>query len=525
MRLRLGLAMTLTWGLLACDFSSKPPDGVRGTVSGRVEYFGRAPRCRGDDVLGQIVFLLYASEGDPLVSLQRPVAERAIEGERLFNVPDDCGAGGAPLMRSFDFELSSFGPRNLVREDEFRLVAFWDHDDNFVADDALREEPNRGDVFGAAYENTDTRRFEPLVFSPSSEQRITGLVVTIDAEVRSERPLFRLEPGFTPLWAESVMPPNEDRMSWENALFELTETRLGVLPVSTEPHRTALASAGYVISDDPPRGFFSFEADPRRVAGELGHPIFSYLDYSWETPFTVFRRVRTQVEADVGLPNVYLVPLQRPSQTTKEVFSPSMDLLVAPIALVDLNPELPVCRIPMLAPSNRADLYERIPTECQELPTGFYDVYTQHGVAGGTSTSGVPMDISDTGTRIIGGEYVGQTWFVPNELGRFLNDQGDAGRFRVIDSDPVSQPDAASTDASHGVMGCMEAEDPMNPGMMRRIEHMPVPPVCCELVTHLCGIPLCTGTMVGTGVTREATARDGDRPTCLPFLMPSACCN
>jgi hypothetical protein len=521
------LAVALGFGALAaCDFSSKPPDGARGTVAGRVEYTGRAPRCRGDEVLGKIVFLLYESDVDPLLGVQRPVAARAIDGERLFNVPDDCGATGGPLTRQFDFELTSFGPRSVLEEKDYRLVAFWDHDDNFVADDVLREEPNRGDVFGAAYENIDTRRFEPLVFGPSSAsgQRITGLVVTIDAEVRSERPLFRLEPGFMPLASEAVMPTDADAMAWEDALFALTMTRLQLLPVSTEPHRSALASAGYVVSDDPPRGFFSFEADPRRLAGELGHPVFSYLDYSWETPFTVFRRVRTQAEIDTDVPNVYLVPLQRPSQTTKEVFSPSMDLLVAPIALVDLNPELPVCRVPLMAPSNRADFYERIPTECQELPTGNYEIYTQHGVAGGASTSGVPPNISDTGVRIIGGEYAGQTWTVPNELGRFLNDQGDAGQFRVIDMDPLTAPDPTMTGDAHGVMGCMEADDPMNPGTPRPIVHMQVPPACCEGVAHLCGLPLCEGEMTGGGVIRQATARDGDRPVCLPFLMPSACC-
>jgi hypothetical protein len=203
-----------------------------------------------------------------------------------------------------------------------------------------------------------------------------------------------------------------------------------------------------------------------------------------------------------------------------------MDLLVPPIAIVDLNPDVPVCRIPIIAPGNLADEYERESmTECQELPTGTYEIYIQHGVAGGTASTGAPANISENGLRVLGGEFVSQRWRVPNEaLANFASDQSLAGTFRVVETDPDTAPDAAAMTYGHGVAACEEAPDPVDPTMTRPIDTPPLPPACCDQVEHLCGIPLCPVDMSGSSATRAATMVVDGKPNCMPFLVPASCC-
>lgn len=517
----------------ACDLSSTTSKSTDSSISGRFTYEGPPPLCNRGQLLGQFVFLLYQDPiRRPLEGVDAPIAIRTLDASFVFDATTDCDLDPfLDIERTQSYVLDRFGPtRTLLEETDFRLVVMYDHDDSYDPNDPIRSQPNREDVFGAAYTTVESRRFARLSFGPTAmfpDQRITDVDITVDALVHSEVPAFRVAPGTTALSSTAIMPNDDVQMDWEDQLLGLTDMRLEVLPADTEPWRTILDRRNIVFESDPPRGFWSRAVDPARTLGALRHPVFGVkapafrpAGLDWLTPFTVMKRVRSQAEQDTRVPEVFLVPLTRPSLEDKQVFSPTVDMLVPPVALVELDPELPtICQIPYMAPGNFADAFEDVPTECQELPTGDYEITIQHGVAGGVVNT-VSTQFSDIGIRVDDDEYIGQSWTIPNALGTDLSDQGTGGYFRVVDIDPGSGPDPDATDAGHGVAECTNAPDRANAGDLRAIVRREVPLACCANIRHLCGIPLCDGE---SGV-RSATSAGGGRPNCMPFLLPKTCC-
>lgn len=258
------------------------------------------------------------------------------------------------------------------------------------------------------------------------------------------------------------------------------------------------------------------------------HPILGSAGIPWTTPIFLLERGRTAAEVAAGVPRVLLIGSTRPSQTAfKQVFSPSIDMLIPPVAVVDLNPAYRSCRIPYVPPGNLASMYEGLPAECQEVPSGWYAMSVLQGVAGGTVTDGAEAAFSDTGYLLEGGSFSGQAWSIPNELGPpdpifgpVSVAQLDAGflrpsqgeRFRVFDGKPVD-----------GVRHDCESALDASTGTMRPVSPTPVPDRCCEPVRHLCGLPLCAAG-AQSGVREVTTSRDGAL-TCVPFEMPASCCN
>ncbi len=517
-------ALLVCVAFTACDLSGTPPSGSQSSVSGLVTYQGPRPNCRGEEVLGQIVFQL----------LRRPslevVAETRRPATRLFIGAADCPVDPSPVTREYEFELDGFGPvETLFEATDFFLVAFYDANDDYVLDDAFLGQPDRGDVFGAAYASLERRTFLPISFGPSGAflqgQKVVDVAVQIDARVWSEVPAFRFASGLKALSSEQVFPPAATfgEPEWEDALIEPASMSLEILPGQTDPHRSALETVGIVLEDEPQRGFWSDDPDPLRQSGELRHPVFGDDGITWRTPFVTLTRMRTPAEVAAGVPDVLLYPLVRPSLEAKRVFSPTAELLVPPVAFIDLNPDLPVCQVRLLAPGNEAPAYETGSIDCQELPTGSYQTEVRHGVAGGIASSGVPPNISDTGLRVESGEFVAQRWSIPNDLGQLLNDQGMGATFRVVDPNPATSADPLAGSVDHGIEACREGIDP---GMEtpRPINLMPVPPACCEPVRHLCGIELCEAVGPEDAGVRAATTVDGRTPNCVPFAIPASCC-
>ena len=109
------------------------------------------------------------------------------------------------------------------------------------------------------------------------------------------------------------------------------------------------------------------------------------------------------------------------------------------------NPDDPRCQIPILPPAGSTAFYEAATVDCQEIPTGMYGMNVLQGDTMGVFTTGAPALISETGTRLFPGNFVGQVWTVPNELGdlRQVADiapsQSVAGSFPVYDSDPAKE--------------------------------------------------------------------------------------
>ena len=127
-------------------------------------------------------------------------------------------------------------------------------------------------------------------------------------------------------------------------------------------------------------------ADPHPVLGSAGVPYLS--------PIPIVRRARTAIEVRLGLPDVVFIGTIRP---TVAMGIPSgiprrtmlaFDAIGPPVAVMITNPDRPdLCRIPLIPPGNVAPLYELVPADCQELPTGNYDVNVLNGVAGGTAAN------------------------------------------------------------------------------------------------------------------------------------------
>ena len=229
-----------------------------------------------------------------------------------------------------------------------------------------------------------------------------------------------------------------------------------------------------------------------------------------------------------------LIASVRPSQLgltgEKQVFAPAIDMLVPPIAVVDLDPSQGgVCQVAYVAPNNIAPLYEGSPRDCQELPTGFYSHTVLAGVANAVPGP-APAEISDTGFTLNVGVFTEQAWLIPNEFGppdRVANpaavaqldpdlqiaEQGPDGMLRVFDGNPEN--------GIRNELSCAFSIDPaVSLTDPRPIVYTAVSAECCANVQSLCGLPLCEA---ADGV-RSSTTTDGQL-TCVPFEMPLSCCN
>ena len=172
-------------------------------------------------------------------------------------------------------------------------------------------------------------------------------------------------------------------------------------------------------------------------------------------------------------------------------FEKDINIIVPPVAVVDLNPNVPTCKVPYLAPNNAAPAYEGMSRECQNLPTGDYDLIVFHGFAGGTSSESPVFPDADSGPiySLENATFTGQVWTVPNELGAVDSDyelepvsqlpidqqiesQGPLGRFTISD-------ESASNDARSG---CDQAIDIIDGSQgYRDIQLVPVDELCVNV--------------------------------------------
>src|SRR5690606_20212350 len=143
-----------------------------------------------------------------------------------------------------------------------------------------------------------------------------------------------------------------------------------------------LEAAGMSIDPHPSGyGWFTFPVDGDRDGIQDLHPALGEsAGILWTHPIVIMRRARNPFELRAEIPDVVVVGTVRPSQTaSKDTFDPEIDIAVPPIAAVNLDPTNPSCNIPYIAPGNLAEVLERIPVDCQELPTGNYDINALSG--------------------------------------------------------------------------------------------------------------------------------------------------
>lgn len=537
-----------------------------GVIAGDILYVGPRPRCnwteQGDPVgiTGNVIMLMfdYDNPPPPTGSATTATSLYSMNGSDMFNLSDcmplePTADDLTPIMRTGRFTWPSIpladGPQASdgsypVRD--YQIRSFYDDDGDFNPFYGTRNLATAGDVGGGALVDAQAAvpvfrhvTFHHQDLQPNGE-RIEGVAVTLGAIIDTERPMFTVDDTTTALSSEATIPLISDSIALEGALWNLASMRVTLvrdadqldtdMAGGTRPWGPALAAAGIQYDFSP--SVHGMPVQPVDADGNgFGdpHPILGSSGVSWYTPIVLMQRARNAAETTAGIPDVLLIGSVRPTAVSgvaqgfvaRETFS-SAEVLVPPVAVMVTNPLEPVlCRVPVIAPGNAAEIYETQRSECQELPTGNYDVNILAGVAGArvvdvftecmatcvaggtdsaTCETGCRLEASlrtDTGTIYVGGQYSSQAWSVPNELGCpdtdyhpgalnqldpvdaqghllacaagdmpdgasvLLPSQSRRGSFAIVDPDGSNNPDvtAQTTDTSEGrgVAACQSA--------------------------------------------------------------------
>ncbi|MFO0713540.1 MAG: hypothetical protein U0353_27055 [Sandaracinus sp.] len=576
------LALSLAGPLAACEAPNQdtlrsmggPTPDPTGVLRGSILYSGPRPEClRREDgsayaLPGHVVLLLFRYDNPPPPAGSASSAENflVMPADELFSL-DDCmppepsAEDLAPIMRSVGFTWPTI---RLGRT--YQIRGFYDNDGDFNPFFGVRNLATAGDVGGGAFVSASAAVpvYTPIELPPASEAPngyvVEGVAVTFGAVVRTERPMFQVGEATTALSSEATIPPIADAIAREEALFRLANMRISLVRdpdtsdlFGTNTFGNALAAAGIGFDFRASHhGLPILPVDANSDGVQDLHPILGSSGVPWYLPAILMRRARNPVEVRAGIPDVLLIATIRPTVPlgVRQGFVPretlaSADVVVPPVAVAITNPASPItCRVPYIAPGNIAELYEGRPVDCQELPTGNYDVNVLSGMAGGrvidalddcvtecvaggstaeACTPGCRTEAalrSDTGYVFTGGAYSSQAWSIPNELGcpdtayrstavnqldlpradgtlpscdesaLLLHDQGRQGSFSVVDPDGDNAPDATSTADGHGVASCQNTIR-ASTGMISAVTYTAPSAECCAPVLPFCGLPLC----------------------------------
>ncbi|MBC7171372.1 MAG: hypothetical protein H5U40_03035 [Polyangiaceae bacterium] len=361
------------------------------------------------------------------------------------------------------------------------------------------------------------------------------------------------------------------------------ESVLGLLHPSGDPAAPRLIDPD--LADVAAYAWYHDELDLDRngvpdlhpVLGPIRQPTTTPAEYfRLESPVVLLERIRTPEELRGGIPRVGIQAASPnrghglfPDRPVVEY--PDARVIVPPIAALVLSSANAACQLPYMPPGTPLQYFEArpdnpVPVECHEIPTGTYTTNVLHGVVGGTVVTGVAE--SETGTDIEGGAFSNQVWAVPNAL-------GDPAQLGPLPPEPPAgeSPAVASSQGvgravrfvdptPDGVRG--RQEDPaacfapsLDPGIPARIPNFSsyvddgacdagepaLEDLCCAEVRHLCFLPLCPNDACEPGIVsspREGmgelrrfsyTSSCGETvearryfPECIPFHMPTVCC-
>jgi hypothetical protein len=505
------------------DSLSPAPAGV---LRGTVLYVGPRPACTFRDgeperLLGRAILTLFAFDNPPPPGGQatRALNLLAVPAAELFVGLSDCMPKQpseedlAFITRSASFVWPEV-PLGDGTTADYQVRGFFDYDEDFIPFFSVRNQPTRGDVAGGAFVSAAARvrQMARIRFGAAADyplgQVIGGVVVTLAAPVNTERPLFEVGATTTSLSAEATVPAVADSVQLLTEMWELSRMTLDLVTDRDAGYAAALAEAGVELGFDDLAYAWYVESVDADADGEPDlHPVLGTSGVAWETPVVLLKRARSDVEVAAGVPEVLIVATVDPVQTAvTKVLHPSVRVIVPPIATVDLDPSRSGCRVPFVPPGNGAALYAGV-TECQELPTGRYDIHVLHGVAGGLEErDAADLAVSQTGHAISGGTFSSQAWAIPNELGVDLG-----ANTRIAAQGPTARVAVVEPNSDNGVRhGCSSPSEP-------------VPAPCCTAVEHLCGLPLCdvAADINGYAVRQHAGS---ESLSCLPFLLPESCC-
>lgn len=557
-----------------------------GVIQGTVFYTGARPECLRDEegrpitVMGNVILTLFVFNNPPPPSgsATSPESLLTIPGHELFSLADCMPAepmaeDRRPILASAPFTWPALSLSRLACSDpdpssprcpgrDYQIRAFFDRDGDFNPLFSIRNLPTAGDVAGAAFGELSALTPTPrrISFGHIDEhpngQVIPGITVTLGAIVETERPIFELDEATRALNSSATLPLDPDPVAWERALFDLSGMRVHAIVSRDAPELTpawlaAMDAAGIDPSNyrfpSPHYGFPVAPVDADLDGAIDPHPILGGAGLDWYAPIIVIRRARTPVEQELGVPEVRMIGSIRPLAMSRNMLF-GFEVLMPPIAFMTTHPLAPACRAIIAAPQNLREIYESGWADCQELPTGNYDVSVLSGLAGGVvvdeaerclrecaERGGTPAQCmadcaievaarTDTGFVIEGGSFSGQAWSIPNELGCpdldyrpsainqldaplsdgnfplcgdpgsvMLERQGRAGGFSIVDTiDNAPEEATSATVTGHGIASCQSARSRVSAEVLPVTYRMPPSPTCCPAnLDALCGLPLC----------------------------------
>lgn len=519
--------------------------GPVGVLGGTVQYSGPRVPCAIDPdtgeptrILGRVVLTLFraANPPPPEGTAEGPENLLFVPGSALFQVPGDCAGGdgsmdpsAAPLLRSAPFlwpeiPLGEGGPV------AYQVRGFYDGEGDFVPFFSELSQPTAGDQAGGLV--GPDGRFQPVTFGARRDhpegQRIDGLSVNLGAVVRTERPVFRIHPESGQLPSEALFPATPDPGAFEEALFRLAELRLSLVGEEDASFLAQAAAIGldFGVASDL-HAWFLRTVDLDGDGTGDPHPVLE--GFPWATPLLFFRRLPgSPGELAAGVPPVTLLGSIRPSLLAqgRRVAAPDLDVLLAPVALVDLDPSRPECRVPYVPPGNLKEAYDGGARACQELPTGRYAVTALQGILGGGPLMDVPPGVSDTGRDLPGERLSTQSWTVPNLLDGLPAGPGIPRPDSVLLVHDPNPEDGVGQDAP----GCTTAVSAVT-GSPAPVALEDPPAGCCtDRIRGLCDLPLCPPVLLASRGRSELAVREPDPGggsgtlSCTPFQPPRACC-
>nr|ADI22126.1 hypothetical protein [uncultured myxobacterium HF0200_19H16] len=555
----------------ACDGPTvqptKDPIAPTGVMTGTIFYNGPAPLCENEKPIGRIVLTLFEYDNPPAPfgSATSAISLVTLSGDALFS-SDDCSTAAGRIQRSTEFTWPTI-PLGSGSDVHYQMRAFYDNDGDFNPLFGSRKAATSGDVGGGAYAaleldqpNFDLTQlaYEQISFGAVEAnpkgQLVPNITVLLAAPVLTERPIFQLATNSSTRALDSTasFPLIPDPIQQEEAHYALAGLELSIVQDSDSAFLGSLEKAGIELDlNDALYAWYARGIDIRDGGDGVTdlHPILESQSVAWTTPLVILKRLKTPAEISAGLPDIYFIGSPRPTQLAvgKKVFWPSIQILVPPVALIQLDPSDPNTRIPIFAAGNLKSTYEN-PTfsDCQELPTGQYSVNVFHGFAG-TNIDADPAGTSDTGKDMTSANpvFTGQSWSIPNELGpsnslygetqaisqlsegNQISNQGSLGTFVVSDAD------TSNNDVRAGCEMGVVVDPTTGAPSVDAITYASIPASLCSAVKPFCSLPLCAATELAANETFYGTPQSiriatelssAGNLTCTPFLMPKTCC-
>jgi hypothetical protein len=553
-------------------------------LEGTILYSGPAPKCKTDGdtkqrrVQGNVVLQLYLFDNPPFPEGTAASSENllVVSGDQMFT-PEDCLAGDANpdtamrVARSVPFRWPGLAVR--PSEASYQIRGFYDYDEDFIPMFSATRQPTEGDIMGAAVNDVQEPERGPLKITiPAVGDAIDGYVargisVALGVPLWTERPAFKLNDS-RKLAATSpydvVMGMNGvDAVATQQKFRGLTcpggkgdgiSCGLSIDPM-TKSDAAIMNKAGVSLDVDDATAYAFWvhpidmttirpdDFDSARTPDGVPdpHPTLGGIGVDWYAPIFMLSRLAytlpdtkppVTLETQARIPQVRLLGSvllgEQPPASPLAFGRGSVPMSVPPVAVVELAPNRPECRVPYFPPGSTAAAIEGRVGHCGELPTGRYAATVVDGLMGERPTGNPP--VIDP-TKTIPSQ---QSWAIPNELGdpdqlnkepaNSMPSQGASGAFLV--HSPAERPMSCPVQPAGLCPGNQPGMDPAGADTATCL-----PSNCCNEVAHLCGVPLCETEMVGdvpirkgpTKITGTTPAGVGI-PDCIPFEMPRVCC-